>query len=89
MRRKLRGQAYKGLIYWLSASRSSCGLSKHQDMLFSQLISDIVTHRDTVQLQTGKCFFSVSQYFGPNLIRFHALHLNTSASQFACCGTSR
>jgi len=49
---KLRSQAYKGLCYWLSASRSACGLTKHQDALFSQLISDIVTHRDSEKLQT-------------------------------------
>ena len=55
MRRKLRSQAYKGLCYWLAASRSACGLTKFQDVLFTQLISDIVTHRDTVQLQTGTC----------------------------------
>ncbi|EFX80838.1 hypothetical protein DAPPUDRAFT_303887 [Daphnia pulex] len=49
---KLRSQVYRNLCLWVAASRSACGLGKCVDVLFSQLLSDILVHRDTVQLLT-------------------------------------
>jgi len=57
--RKLRSKVYRGLVFWLVASRSACGLTKYQDVLVSQLLADIVVQRDTIQLLTGlfvQCF---------------------------------
>lgn len=51
--RKLRSQVYRNLCLWVVASRSACGWGKCVDVLFSQLLSDILVHRDTVQLLTG------------------------------------
>jgi hypothetical protein len=51
--RKLRSKVYRGLVFWLVASRSACGLTKYQDVLVSQLLADIVVQRDTIQLLTG------------------------------------
>jgi hypothetical protein len=52
--RKLRSQVYRILCLWVAASRSACGMGKCVDILFSQLLSDILVHRDTVQLLTGR-----------------------------------
>nr|CAH0109261.1 unnamed protein product [Daphnia galeata] len=49
---KLRSQVYRILCLWVAASRSACGMGKCVDILFSQLLSDILVHRDTVQLLT-------------------------------------
>lgn len=49
---KLRSQVYRNLCLWVVASRSACGWGKCVDVLFSQLLSDILVHRDTVQLLT-------------------------------------
>ena len=52
--RKLRSRTYESLLFWLSASRSACGLTKYVDILLSQVLSDVVVQRDTVHLQSGK-----------------------------------
>lgn len=51
--RKLRSQVYRNLCLWIAASRSACGLTKCADVLFTQMLSDIVVHRRTIQLLTG------------------------------------
>lgn len=55
--RKLRSQVYTSLQLWIAACRSACGLTKYADVLFSQILSDVIVHRETVQLLTGITFF--------------------------------